>query len=853
MALHLQPELGAMVNGLSSAEAASKLMEVGPNEPVLVEKQALVLQVLRRFANPLIAILVFASVVSAIVRDVPNAIIIIAMVVLSVVVEFVQTHRSEAAAEALRAQVAPTATVMRDGKFSEVLRREVVPGDVVRLSAGDMVPGDAELLEAKDLHLNEAALTGESLPVEKFAGPLSTDCPPASDPHRVLMGTSVVSGTGTARVVATGPSTAFGEIAHALALRPPMTEFEHGITRFGLFILKTVLFLILFVFVVAVVSRQEPLESLLFAVALAVGLTPEFLPMITTVTLARSAVRMSKKKLIVKNLAAIQNFGGIDILCSDKTGTLTTGEMSLERHTDPRGAESERPVLLGAINSYFESGIENPLDAAVLEKARLDPLDSAVLRHEHPDISGYTKVDEIPFDFERRRVSVIAARDGAQLLVTKGAPEHVMAICTRMELDGKVHALDEETRRDAVAAYQRLGGEGFRVLAVAYASATGNRTEWSKSDEHDLVLAGFLAFADPPRADACELVKAMKRVGVDVKLLTGDSDLVATHVCDAVGISTAHAVRGSEIDALSDTALAIRAGKTHVFSRLSPTQKKRVIAALRARGHVVGFLGDGINDAPSLRSADVGISVSSAVDIAKDAADIILLEPGLRVLRDGIIEGRRAFGNVTKYLLMGTSSNFGNMFSMAGAIVLLPFLPMLPTQILLNNFLYDLAQITIPSDNVDASILHAPQRWDIGWIRRVMLWLGPVSSAYDLLTFWVLRHVFHAGPELFHTGWFVESLATQTLVIFVIRTWGVPWKSRPSLPLTITTLSVVGFALVLAFTPLGGWLGFVPLPPTFLLFLGACAVTYLAVVELVKRPLVRRAFKNGRRHAHASK
>jgi Mg2+-importing ATPase len=831
-----------MAQGLSSVEAASKLAEVGPNEPVVVVKRALVRSILRRFANPLIAILVFASVVSAIVRDVPNALIILAMVLLSGLVELFQTHRSERAAEALRAKVAPTSTVLRDGELREVLRREVVPGDVVRLSAGDMVPGDAELIEAKDLHVNESALTGESIPVEKLPGSIAPDSAATGDPHRVLMGSSVVSGTGLARVYATGPTTAFGGIARALSLRPPMTEFEHGITRFGLFILKTVVFLVLFVFVVAIASHKEPFESLLFAVALAVGLTPEFLPMITTVTLARSAVRMSKKKIIVKNLAAIQNFGGIDILCSDKTGTLTTGEMVLEKHTDPRGAECERPVLLGCVNSFFESGVENAMDAAVLQKARIDPLDSAVLRHEHPDISGYTKVDEIPFDFERRRVSVIAARGGEQLLVTKGAPEHVLSICARMEIEGRVLALDVASRRECVAAYERLGADGYRVLAVAYAMEKESRAEWSKADEHDLVLAGFLAFADPPRRDAREVVRAMKRVGVDVKVLTGDGESVALHVCEAVGIPTTHAVRGPEIDALTDTSLAIRASKAHVFARLSPSQKKRVIGALRAHGHVVGFLGDGINDAPSLRAADVGISVSSAVDVAKDAADLILLEPGLHVLREGIVEGRRAFGNVMKYLLMGTSSNFGNMFSMAAAIVLLPFLPMLPTQILLNNFLYDLAQVTIPSDNVDAAILRAPQRWDIAWIRRVMLWLGPVSSAYDLLTFYVLRRGFDAGPALFHTGWFVESLATQTLVIFVIRTWGVPWKSKPSLPLAATTLAVVGAGIALPFTPLGPWLGFVPLPPAFFVFLVACAVTYLAFVELVKRPLVRRTF-----------
>jgi Mg2+-importing ATPase len=786
------------------------------------------LEILRRLANPLVAILILASIASAVVRDFVNAAIVLAIVVVSATVEFVQTHRSQRAADALKARVAQTATALRNGSWRTIARRLVVPGDVIRVTAGDMIPADATLASSNDLHVNEAALTGESLPVEKGEG------------AELLMGSSVVSGTATGIVVQTGPRTAFGAVATGLAVTPAPTAFERGMADFGVLILKTVLFLVLFVFVITAVLHRDPLESLLFAVALAVGLTPEFLPMIVTVTLTRGAVRMARSNVIVKNLSAIQNFGSIDILCSDKTGTLTTGEMKLEIHVDPLGETSERPLLLAYVNSYFESGIDNPLDDAVLRKARLNPLDSAVLRHEHPDISGYAKVDEIPFDFERRRVSVVAARDGEVLLVTKGAPEHVLAVTTAVEIAGVVSPLDAEARRRCTAVFERLGAEGYRVIAIGYARVD-RRPAFSKDDEHDLVLAGFVAFVDPPRDDARDVLAELKKEGVRVKVLTGDSELVTVHVCERVGIPTKSILLGRDIDAMSDPALAHRAERTHVFARLAPAQKSRVLRALKSRGHVVGFLGDGINDAPSLHAADVGISVSNAVDVARDAADIILMEPGLRVLLSGVLEGRRAFGNVMKYLLMGTSSSFGNMFSMAGAALFLPFLPMLPTQILLNNFLYDVAQITIPSDNVDASFVRKPRRWNIDLIRRFMLWIGPVSSAYDFLTFVVLLEVFRAPEALFHTGWFVESLATQTLVIFVIRTASNPLRSRPSRALVLTTLALLTLGLSLPFLPGAHVLGFVPLPPGFFAFLVLATATYLLLVEIVKRRIFRRA------------
>lgn len=817
------PELG-----LTEEEALRRLERDGPNEPVVKKARSLPVELLRRFANPLVAILVLASLASAALRDFSNAAVILAIVALSIAIELVQTHRAERAARALEAQVAPTALVLRDGHWAERPRRTVVVGDVVRLVAGDMVPADARLLEARDLHVSEAALTGESLPVEKASG------------ASVFMGSSVVSGTASATVAATGARTAFGDIARELASRAGPTEFERGIVRFGTFIGKTVMFLVLFVFAAAAALRHDALESLLFAVALAVGLTPEFLPMITTVTLTRGAVRMARAKVIVKNLAAIQNFGSIDILCSDKTGTLTTGEMTLEEHVDPFGKASERPLLLAYVNSYFESGIENPLDAAVLEKGKLDPLDSAVLRHDHPDIQGFRKVDEVPFDFERRRVSVVAAREDEVLLVTKGAAEHVLGVCTSYEADERIAPFDEDSRARCRATIDELSKRGLRVLGVA-SRAVEPRPTYDKTDERELVLAGFVAFVDSPREDAREVVAELRKEGIHVKVLTGDGELVAAHVCERVGIPAKHLVTGREIDQMSDPALAHVAQRVHVFARVTPAHKTRILRALRSRGHVVGFLGDGINDAPSLHTADVGISVSNATDVAKDAAAVILLEPGLRVLLGGVLEGRRAFGNVMKYLLMGTSSNFGNMFSMAGASVFLPFLPMLPKQILLNSFLYDLAQITIPYDNVDARFMRKPRRWDIDLIRRFMLWIGPISSLYDFLTFAILLHVFHASAPTFRTGWFVESLATQTLVIFVIRTGQSPLRSRPSRALTITTLAIVAIGVLLPLSPMAGWLGMVPLEPAYFLFLVPATLTYLALVEIAKRRLLRRA------------
>ena len=662
-AITKQPDHGE--RGLTSQEAKERLAKVGPNEQAPARRAAGLIQILLLFANPLVIILLIASIVSAFVGEIVNASIIALMVVVSIVINFFQTWHSQRAAERLRGQVAPRATLLRDGKWSELPWREIVPGDVIRLSAGDLVPADARLLETRDLHVNQAALTGESLPVEKEAsvkGAAIVETAPgnsANARNAVFLGTSIVSGTATALVTATGPATTFGDIAARLAARPPETEFERGTKQFGYLIMKTIIFLVFFVLLVSILMRHNPLESILFALALAVGLTPEFLPMITTVTLGRGALHMARQKVIVKHLEAIQNFGSIDVLCSDKTGTLTSGEMTLDQHVDPLGDPADRVLLLGYLNGTYESGVKNPINVAIL-------------KHDSLDISAYRKVDEVPFDFERRRLSVVAETKGEMLLITKGAPESVLRCCSQFEVNGQTHPLDNDARAKCQAIYDGLSATGYRVLAVA-SRPVPQQEVYRVADEKDLALAGFLAFSDPPLADAAESIEALRRDGVLVKILTGDSELVAHHICSQVGLDAKHIVLGEELDRVSDTALAAVAEKTMVFARVSPAQKHRIILSLKGRGHVVGYLGDGINDAPSLHAADVGISVATAVDVAKEAADIILLERSLRVLHQGIIEGRKAFGNVMKYLLMGTSSNFGNMFSMAAAAMFCPF------------------------------------------------------------------------------------------------------------------------------------------------------------------------------------
>ena len=822
--------------GLTSAEAAERLARFGPNQ-LKARRQSALLQFLSRFRNPLVLILLAASAISAATGDVTSATVVAVMVLLSVILDFVQEHRAGQAAEKLATQVALKVQVLRDGQPQQRPAAELVPGDVVLLSAGDLIPADAQVLEAKDFFVNQALLTGEPYPVERHAGAPTDDAAwDAEADSAIFMGSSVVSGSARALVMRTAKRTAIGQIATSLEKPPPPTAFEIGTRRFGLLIMRLTLLLVLFTLLVNVAFHRPLLESFLFAVALAVGLTPELLPMVVSVTLARGAMRMAAQKVIVKRLTAIQDMGAMDVLCTDKTGTLTEAKIRLEKHVDPQGNESDRVLELAYLNSFFESGLKSPMD-------------DAILAHQHIDVSGWTKIDEVPFDFERRRVSVLVERGADRLLIVKGAPEDVLRLCTHYECDSCLRppdgrqqpkTFDTEAQAQVRALFDRLGADGFRVLAVATKREPETLVDAVVDDESELVLAGFAAFLDPPKASAKPALQALAASGVAVKIITGDNEQVARHVFGELGIPVTGVLTGAEIGAMNDDALRARVEDVNLFARANPQQKNRVLLALKARGHVVGYMGDGINDAPSLHTADVGISVDSAVDVAKQAAAMILLENDLNVLYAGIREGRRTFGNVMKYIMMATSSNFGNMFSMAAATLFLPFLPMLPLQILLNNFLYDLSELPIPLDNVDEQDLARPRRWDMAFIRDFMVCIGPISSIFDFLTFWLLLKVLHADETLFHTGWFVESLATQVLVIFVIRTRGRPFASRPHPALLLTSLGIVGVAMVLPFTPLAGMLGFTPLPPEFFGLLAGLMIVYLVLVEIVKRWFYRR-------------
>jgi Mg2+-importing ATPase len=811
--------------GLSNIEAASRLTQFGPNLFRDHQERALLLQFLLRFKNPLVILLLAASAVSALTGDVTNFLLISFMVLFSVTLDFVQEHRAGKAAASLRQSVSVRAMVIRDGKQFEVPVADVVPGDLVVLSAGDMIPADGRVVEAHDFFVKQALLTGETYPVEKRPGELAATASEIQEAdNAVFMGTTVISGSARIWVVNTGAGTAIGAIADTLTRDPPATAFEIGTHRFGLLIMRLTILLVLFVLLVNAFMHRPWLESFLFAVALAVGLTPELLPMVVSLTLSRGAMHMAKKRVIVKRLASIQNLGSMDVLCTDKTGTLTEAKIKLEQHVDPQGKPSARVLELAYLNSFFETGLKSPLD-------------EAILAHENIDVSAWKKIDEVPFDFERRRVSVLLDKGNGRLLVVKGASEEIVGLCTHYEEQGNDAqiALDDASRQRIHGEHIALEKEGFRVLGIAWRNVPPDHPHAVIGDEAELVFAGFAAFLDPPKASAGAALAALNESGVTVKIVTGDSELVTQHVCAQLNIPVIGVLTGKEIAQMDDSALRVRVETANLFCRVNPSQKERVILALKARGHVVGYLGDGINDAPSLHSADVGLSVDSAVDVAKEAADMILLDQDLHVLHDGVLEGRRTFGNIMKYIMMGTSSNFGNMFSMAGAALFLPFLPMLPTQILLNNLLYDISEVPIPLDEVDPEELRQPRVLDMAFIRDFMLVIGPISSAFDFLTFYVLLMVLKADQTLFQTGWFVESLCTQVLVIFIIRTRGNPFKSRAHPVLAATSLAVAAIGALLPFTTVGTYFGFVALPAQFYFILAAMVVIYLMVVELAKR------------------
>ncbi len=817
--------LNSTAAGLSGSEAADRLKQIGPNMLRPPQKRALALQFLAKFKNPLVIILLAASTVSAFTGDVISFLIISAIVVMSVTLDFIQEHRAGKAAEELRQSVAIRVQALRDGKSIEIPVATLVPGDVVCLSAGDLIPGDGRVLAAKDFFVKQALLTGESYPIEKFSRELPDAGQDMADAvNSVFMGTSVVSGSATVLICRTGPNTSLGEISDTLIAKPPPTSFEQGTQRFGLLIMRFTILLVLFVLLANALFHRPWFESFLFAVALAVGLTPELLPMIVSVTLARGAVRMAKKKVIVKRLESIHNLGSMDVLCTDKTGTLTEARIHLERHVDGLGRDSRRVLELAYLNSFFESGLRSPMDDAILE-------------HKEIEVAAWKKIDEVPFDFERRRISVIVDNGQQRLLVIKGAPEDILRLSTHYEENGEenLKELDEAGLSRIQMLSESFARDGFRVLGVAWKRVEMTEHHAVIDDETALVFAGFAAFLDPPKESAHAALDKLTHAGVAVKVVTGDNELVTRHICEKLGLPITGILTGAEMQGMDDHALLACVDNVNLFCRVNPAQKNRVILALKQRGRVVGYMGDGINDAPSLHSADIGISVDSAVDVAKSAAEMILLEQDLNVLHEGVIEGRRTFGNIMKYIMMGTSSNFGNMFSMAGATLFLPFLPMLPVQILLNNLLYDVSEIPIPLDSVDEEYLTHPRHWNMNFIRNFMLSVGPVSSVFDFLTFYIMLHLFHAGEELFHTGWFVESMATQVLVIFIIRTRRNPFKSRPDIWLTLCSLLVVFLAVGLPFTSLGTYLGFVPPPLSFYAMLAGLVFFYLFAVEGVKQ------------------
>jgi P-type Mg2+ transporter len=834
--------VGSSLEGLTTEEARSRLEAFGPNLVTRERKPTILQEIWGRGRNPLNALLLVLAVGSYLLGDIRAAIVIALMVLLAIATAFVQEHRSNEAAARLRAMVKTTVSVRRrqaggGGDFSEVPLETLVPGDIVRLSAGDMIPADLRLLEAKDLFINQSALTGEAMPAEKFAHECPQHCDSPFDlPNLCFMGANVVSGYATGVVVRTGGRTFFGQLADEIAGRRVPTAFDRGVDRFTWLMMKFMVVMVPTVFLINGLTKHDWLEALLFAVAVAVGLTPEMLPMIVTVNLAKGAIAMSRVKVIVKRLNAIQNFGAMDVLCADKTGTLTQDRIILKRHLDIRGKESERVLQYAYLNSHFQSGLKNLLDIAVLQHVEM---------HKVLGIDeGFAKVDEIPFDFNRRRLSVVVSHGQEKhVLICKGAVEEMFAACTRYEVDGSTGPLDASHFATAKQETVALNSDGFRVVAVAYKEMASHKAVYSVADECDLTLLGYIAFLDPPKESAGAAIAALSQKGVAVKILTGDNDVVTRKICREVGLNAGQILLGAQIQVMDEDQLADAADRTTVFAKLSPAQKERIVGALHRKGHVVGFLGDGINDSPALKAADVGISVDSAVDIAKESADIILLEKSLMVLTDGVIEGRRVFGNITKYIKMGASSNFGNMLSVLGASLFLPFLPMAPLQVLTNNLLYDFSQTAIPTDNVDEDYIAQPRRWDIDSIFKFMVCMGPVSSIFDYATFAVMLFVFNAGnnPSLFQTGWFVESLLSQTLIIHIIRTAKVPFiESRASAALIATTIIICVAGIALPFTPLGSALGFIPLPWSYWPLIAGMLLAYTVLAQLVKAWFARR-------------
>jgi len=832
-------DLKSQKTGLAQDEAERRLEEVGPNAVAKEEGNTRLALLGKALLNPLVVLLSVLATISFFTGDVRAAVVMGLMVVLGVSLRFVQEARADTAAKKLRAMIKVTATALRDGTPREVPLGDLVPGDVVNLAAGDMIPADVRLLTAKDLFIIQASLTGESLPVEKFDAKEPAERTSALESKNTcFLGTSVESGVGTAVVVSTGERTYLGSIARAIVAQQPETAFDKGVSRFTWLMLQFMLVMVPLVFVINGVTKHDWKEAFFFALAVAVGMTPEMLPMIVTVCLSKGAMLLSRKKVIVKRLNSIQNFGAMDVLCTDKTGTLTADKVVLERHCDIQLEPDQEVLELAYFNSHFQTGLKNVLDRAILAHVEIQ---------EKTHITEHKKVDEIPFDFSRRLMSVVIQMpSGKHRLICKGAPEEVYKRATKFEFEDEVLPMEPVLIEDLRIEYEKLSVDGFRVLAIAYRDFDPKET-YSKEDENDLVLRGYVAFFDPPKDSAAAAIKALHHHGVAVKVLTGDNDAVSKKVCRDVGIPLGRVLLGSHIEAMNDEELAAVVEETTLFARLAPSHKQRVVTALQKKGHVVGFLGDGINDGPALRAADVGISVDSATDIAKESADLILLEKSLLILEEGILEGRKVFANILKYTRMGASSSFGNMFSVVGASAFLPFMPMAPMQILTNNLLYDFSQVPIPTDEVDPDQIAKPQPWNMARISKFILFIGPCSSIFDYSTYalmwWVFKAVDLQHAALFQTGWFVESLLTQTLIIHVIRTNRIPFiQGRASLPLTVTSVAIMGIGVWLPFSPFAEALGFVALPPLYWPFIFGTLFCYVLLTQLVKMWLVKKAW-----------
>src|SRR5579859_1467959 len=820
--------LETRLTGLTGDEAQTRLKTYGLNEVAREKRLTPLNRLYHVVKNPLVVLLSILALISVATGDLRAAIVIMVMVLLGVVLRYVQEAQADDSAEKLRALVTTMVTARHDGKNQDIRLDQLVPGDLIHLAAGDMVPADVRILSSRDLFVNQATLTGEMMPVEKFDKAEKRDTEnPLEIPSLCFLGTNVETGTATAAVLTTGKDTYLGSLAHEIVGQRVLTSFDKGIDGFTWLMIRFILVMVPAVFLINGLSKKDWLEAFFFAMAVAVGLTPEMLPMIVTVNLSKGAMAMARKQVIVKRLNAIQNFGAMDVLCTDKTGTLTQARIILERYLDIEAHDSERVIDFGYLNSFYQTGLRNLLDMAVLNYA-----DDNGHRVGDPH---YTKIDEIPFDFVRRRMSVVVEDEQAvHYLICKGAVEEILGLCNQFELGNQTLPMDAASQLKAHTLVHDLSEDGFRIIALAYKEIAKTQPTYTVADESNLIFLGFLAFLDPPKVTTHQAIEDFGHYKIEVKILTGDNEIVTSRICKQVGLPVGQVLLGSHLEKMSDQELADSADGTTVFAKLSPTDKQRIIKALQAKGHVVGFLGDGINDAPALRVADVGISVNSAVDIAKESSDIILLEQSLMVLKEGVIEGRKVFGNIIKYIRMAASSNFGNMFSVVGGSLFLPFLPMLPLQILTNNLLYDFSQTAIPTDNVDNEWFAQPRKWEIGGLTKFILFIGPISSIFDYLTFFVMLYVFNAwkNPALFQTGWFIESLFTQTLIIHVIRTNKIPFlQSWASRPLIITSIIIVLIGALLPFSPLAESLGFVPLPLAFWPLLALMLFSYIILTQ----------------------